>query len=96
MPGLRWVPVPLAALAAVIGVLVMGSFQGQVAEANAHQSGYRAGGLALSVDTMYWMSNNMTGLGPGQQGVANGFSMPASEMPGIQPDRERHRPDARR
>jgi hypothetical protein len=86
MPGLRWVPVPLAALAAVIGVLVMGSFQGQVAEANAHQVGYRAGGLALSVDTMYWMSNNMTGLGPQQKGVPNGFSMPPSEMPGIQPE----------
>jgi hypothetical protein len=87
MPGLRWVPVPLAVLAAVIGMLVMGSFQGQVAEANAHQSpGYRAGGLALAVDTMYWMSNNMTGLGPGQKGVPDGFGMPASEMPGIQPE----------
>jgi hypothetical protein len=85
MPGLRWVPVPLAALAAVIGVLVMGSFSGQVAEANANQSGYHAGGLALSVDTMYWMSNNMSGLGPGQQGVPNGYTMPASQMPGIQP-----------
>src|SRR6202046_5845901 len=60
MPGLRWVPVPLAALGAGIGVLVMGSFQGQVAEVNAHQVGYRAGGLALSVDTMYWMGNTMT------------------------------------
>jgi hypothetical protein len=87
MPGLRWVPVPLAVLAAVIGMLVMGSFQGQVAEANAHQPpGYRAGGLALAVDTMYWMSNNMTGLGPGQKGVPDGFGMPPSEMPGIQPE----------
>jgi hypothetical protein len=84
MPGLRWVPVPLAALAAVIGVLVMGSFQGQSAEANAHQTGYRAGGLAMSVDEMSWLSNNMTGEGPGQK-VPSGFSMPASEMPGIQP-----------
>jgi hypothetical protein len=83
MTGLRWVPVPLAALAAVIGVLVMGSFQGQAAQANAHQTGYRAGGLALSVDTMYWLSNDMTGLAPGQK--ASGYSMPASEMPGIQP-----------
>jgi hypothetical protein len=83
MPGLRWVPVPLAALAAVIGVLVMGSFQGQAAETNFHQSGYRAGGLAMSVDTMTWMSNNMTGQGPGQK--SSGYSMPASEMPGIQP-----------
>lgn len=86
IPGLRWVPVPLAALAAVIGVLVMGSFQGQVAAAKADQPGYHAGGLALSVDSMYWMSNNMTGLGPEQKGVPDGFSMPASEMPGIQPE----------
>ena len=85
MPGLRWVPVPLAALAAVIGVLVMGSFQGQAAQANAHQTGYRAGGLALSIDAMYWMSNDMTGAAPGQKGVPNGYSMPASQMPGIQP-----------
>jgi hypothetical protein len=75
MPGLRWVPVPLAALAAVIGVLVMGSFQGQVASANAHQTGYRAGGLALSVGTMTWMMN----MKPSQ-----GYQMPASEMPGMQ------------
>ena len=85
MPGLRWVPVPLAALAAVIGVLVMGSFQGQVAEANANQSGYHAGGLALSIDEMSWMSSNMAGLGPGQKRNPNEYSMPASQMPGIQP-----------
>lgn len=85
MRGLRWVPVPLAALATVIGVLVMGSFQGQAAESSAHQSGYRAGGLTLSIDQMYWMSNDMTGLGPGQKVNPNGYSMPASEMPGIQP-----------
>ncbi len=85
MPGLRWVPVPLAALAALIGMLVMGTFQGQAAETNAHQQGYRAGGLALSVDTMYWMSNDMTGLGPGQKVNPNSYSMPASQMPGIQP-----------
>lgn len=85
MPGLRWVPVPLAALAAGIGVLVMGTFQGQAAETNAHQSGYRAGGLALSIDTMYWLSNDMTGLAPGQKANPNRFSMPASQMPGIQP-----------
>ncbi|HEY2550676.1 MAG TPA: hypothetical protein VGI64_08870 [Streptosporangiaceae bacterium] len=87
MPGLRWVPVPLAGLAAMIGVLVVGSFQGQAAEANAQRPpGYRAGGLSLSIDAMYWMSNDMTGLGPGQKGVRNGYSMPASEMPGIQPE----------
>jgi hypothetical protein len=74
--GLRWVPVPLAVLAAVIGALVMGSFQGQQASANAHQTGYRAGGLALSVDTMAWMMN-MT--------PTKGYQMPASMTPGMQP-----------
>ena len=85
MPGLRWVPVPLAGLAAVIGVLVMGSFQGQAAETNASQPGYHAGGLAMSIDTMYWLSDNMNGLGPGQKQNPAEYSMPASQMPGIQP-----------
>ena len=85
MPGLRWVPVPLAALAAVIGVLVMGSFQGQAAETTFHQTGFRAGGLAMSIDQMYFMSNNMNGLGPGQKTNPAEYSMPASQMPGIQP-----------
>src|ERR1700727_1927267 len=85
MPGLRWVPVPLAALAAVIGVLVMGSFQGQAAEISFHQSGYRAGGLAMSIDQVYWLSNNMNGLPPGQKAPPDQYSMPASMMPGIQP-----------
>lgn len=75
MPGLRWIPVPLATLAAVIGVLVMGSFQGQVASANAHQTGYRAGGLALSVDAMTWMMN---------MEPSKGYQMPTSMMPGMQ------------
>lgn len=73
--GLRWVPVPLAALAVVIGVLVLGSLQGQVAAANAHQPGYRAGGLALSVDTMLWMMN---------MAPTRGYQMPKSEMAGMQ------------
>lgn len=73
--GLRWVPVPLAVLAAAIGMLVMGSFQGQVASANAHQTGYRAGGIALSVETMQWMMNMKPG---------GGYQMPASMMPGFQ------------
>jgi hypothetical protein len=81
-PWLRWVPVPLAALVAVIGLLVMGSFQGQVAAANANRTpGYEAGGLALSVTTMLWMSNDMTGQGPLKTG---GFTMDPSMMPGIQ------------
>jgi len=68
--------VPLAVLAAAIGMLVMGSFQGQVASANAHQTGYRAGGIALSVQTMQWMMNM------GSSG--GGYQMPASMMPGFQ------------
>lgn len=83
--GLRWVPIPLAMLAAVIGALVISSFQGQVAAANARQTGYRAGGLALSVGTTLWMSNDMTGQGPLKK-APRGFSMPASDMPGMQPD----------
>jgi hypothetical protein len=83
-PWLRWVPAPLAILAAVIGALVMGSFQGQVAAANARRPpGYQAGGLALSVTTMLWMSNDMSGQGP-VKGQSQGFSMAPSMMPGIQ------------
>jgi hypothetical protein len=82
-PWLRWVPVPLAVLAAVIGALVMGSFQGQVAAANASHPGYQAGGLDLSVDTMLWMSNDMTGQGPVQK-KSKGYAMDPSMMPGIQ------------
>src|SRR5450759_1163220 len=50
LPGLRWVPVPLAALMAVVGWLVLGAAAGQHAAAHAEQSGYQAAGLALSVD----------------------------------------------
>jgi len=82
-PWLRWVPVPLAVLAAVIGALVMGSFQGQVAAANASHPGYQAGGLNLSVDTMLWMSNDMTGQGPAKK-ARQGFAMDPSMMPGMQ------------
>lgn len=82
-PWLRWVPVPLAVLAAAIGMLVMGSFQGQVSAANANRPGYQAGGLLLSVNTMLWMSNDMTGQGPLNQSH-KGFSMASSMMPGIQ------------
>jgi hypothetical protein len=83
-PWLRWVPVPLAILVAVIGLLVMGSFQGQVAAANAGRApAHQAGGLALSVTTMLWMSNDMTGQGPVNKGRP-GFSMDPSMMPGMQ------------
>jgi hypothetical protein len=70
-------------LAAVIGLLVMGSFQGQVAAANANRHGYQAGGLDLSVDTMLWMSNDMTGQGPAGK-HSRGFAMDPSMMPGMQ------------
>jgi hypothetical protein len=83
-PWLRWVPVPLAVLAAVIGALVMGTFQGQQAAAKARQPlSYQAGGLSLSVDTMLWMSNDMTGQGPSKK-APQGFSMAPSMMPGMQ------------
>ena len=82
-PWLRWVPVPLAILAAAIGALVMGSFQGQVAAANASRPGYQAGGLDLGVDTMLWMSNDMTGQGPVNK-KHQGFAMDPSMMPGMQ------------
>src|SRR5215469_12953910 len=54
--GLRWVPVPLAMLAAALGVLVIGSMQGRAA-ADLASHPNEAGGLALSVDTMVWMAS---------------------------------------
>ncbi len=83
VPGLRWVPVPLAVLATVLGWLVLGSLQGQQAAAHdQHQHGYQAGGLALTVDQMVWMSNDMTGQGPLK--IPTGFPMDPSMMPGMQ------------
>lgn len=82
LTGLRWVPLPLAVLAAAMGWLVLGSLQGQQAAAHVgQQHGYQAGGLALTVDQMVWMSNDMSD-GPVQ--VPKGFSMPSSMMPGMQ------------
>ena len=101
LPGLRWVPLPLALLAVVLGLLVMGSMQGQAAaDLAAHPN--EAGGLSLTVDTMLYMSNDMSGTGaPGEaaggpqaapppaddsSGDSTGnFEMPAAMMPGIQP-----------
>src|SRR5262245_37201240 len=62
-PGIRWLPVPLAMLAAAIGWLVLGGTRGQHAAAvsTQHAHGYQAGGISLSVDTMLWLSNDMTG-----------------------------------
>jgi hypothetical protein len=83
LPGLRWVPVPLALLAAMVGWLILGSLQGQSAAASArNEPRIQAGGLGLGVDAMFWMSNDMTGQGPvkGSKGIPMGPSM----MPGIQ------------
>jgi hypothetical protein len=87
--GLRWIPVPLALLAAVLGLLVMGSMQGRAAADLASEPN-EAGGLGLHVDTMVWMSNDMAGNGAPQAAPApadspNGYSMPDSMMPGMQP-----------
>lgn len=92
--SLRWVPVPLALLAAVLGVLVMGSMQGRAA-ADLASHPNEAGGLSLSVDTMLWMTNMSdatvdsgasTGLAPssGSKNSPGGYSMPDSMMPGMQ------------
>jgi hypothetical protein len=82
LPGLRWVPVPLALLVAALGWIVLGSLQGQNAAAHEHQHGYQAGGLALSIEQMVWMSNDMTGQGPLK--LPKGFPMDPSMMPGMQ------------
>lgn len=82
LPGLRWVPVPLALLAAIVGWLVYGTVLGQSAAANSGQHGYQAGGLRLSVQQMEWMSNDMTGEGPLPAGP--GFAMDPGMMPGMQ------------
>jgi len=81
MPGLRWVPVPLAILMAVLGWLVFGSALGQHALAVAH-AGPEQGGLGLSVNQVVWMADDMTT--PGTKAKPHAFQMPASEMPGMQ------------
>lgn len=86
LPGLRWVPVPLALLAAVVGLLVLGGAIGQHAAANEqHVHGYQAGGLSLQPDAMLWLSNDMTGQGPVKNPNPHGFKMDPSMMPGMQP-----------
>lgn len=84
--GLRWVPVPLAILAAALGVLVFGTVQGQAA-ADLASHPAEAGGLSLSVNTMLWMSNDMDGSGNPSAAPppADSYSMPSSMMPGMQP-----------
>jgi len=79
------VPVPLALLAAALGVLVFGSIQGRAA-ADLASHPNEAGGLSLSVDTMVWMSNDMGGSGdPAAPPPPDSYSMPSSMMPGMQP-----------
>jgi hypothetical protein len=83
------VPVPLALLAAILGLLVMGTMQGKAA-ADLAKEPNQAGGLSLTVDTMTWMSNMMEGNGAPQAAAApadspGGYAMPDSMMPGMQP-----------
>ena len=85
LPGLRWVPVPLALLAAAVGALVLGGAMGQQAAAKEQLYGYQAGGLSLKPDAMLWLSNDMTGQGPVKNSNPDGFKMDPSMMPGMQP-----------
>jgi len=80
MPGLRWVPVPLAILMAVLGWLVFGSALGQHALA-VSQAGPQQGGFGLTVNQVVWMQDDM--VDPGQANPS-GFEMPQSMMPGMQ------------
>lgn len=82
MRGLRWVPFPLALLAVLLGMLVVGARQGQAAADRAAQ-GNRLSGLSLGVDTMLWMMDPMAEMAaPGNN--KGGYQMPASMMPGLQ------------
>ena len=79
--GLRWLPIPVAVAAAVVGWAVLGDTLNQ--HAGAHVHAYEAGGLSLSVDQMVWMSNDMSGQGP-LASKSQGFAMDPSMMPGFQ------------
>jgi hypothetical protein len=76
----RWLPVPLALTAAIVGWVVLGDTLDQH---GAHVHAYEAGGLSLSVDQMVWMSNDMSGQGP-LASKSQGFAMDPSMMPGYQ------------
>jgi hypothetical protein len=78
---LRWLPVPLAVMAALVGWAVLGSTLDQ--HGSGHVHAYEAGGLSLSVDGMVWMSNDMSGQGP-LASKSQGFAMDPSMMPGFQ------------
>jgi len=79
--GVRWLPIPLALVAAVVGWFVLGDALNQHAGAHVHD--YQAGGLSLSVNQMVWMSNDMSGQGP-LASKSQGFAMDPSMMPGFQ------------
>ncbi len=79
--GVRWLPIPLAVVAAVVGWFVLGDTLNQ--HAGAHLHAYQAGGLSLSVNEMVWMSNDMSGQGP-LASKSQGFAMAQSMMPGMQ------------
>lgn len=81
MPGLRWVPVPLAILMTVLGWLVFGSALGQHALAVAH-AGPEQGGLGLKLNQVVWMADDMAN--PGTKPSPNAYRMPPGEMPGMQ------------
>ena len=79
--GVRWLPIPVALAAAVVGWFVLGDTLGQ--HDGAHVHSYQAGGLSLSVNQMAWMSNDMSGQGP-LASKSQGFAMDPSMMPGFQ------------
>ena len=81
MPGLRWVPVPLAILLAVIGWLVFGSALGQHALASAHAAPQQ-GGMQLTMNQVVWMADDMTD--PTAKVKPYRFQMPQSMMPVMQ------------
>src|SRR5262249_61681668 len=74
MPGLRWVPVPLAILMAALGWLVFGAALGQHAVASAH-AGLEAGGLGLTGHQVVGMAGDMGN--PGQKTDPSGLQRPA-------------------
>ncbi len=82
MPGLRWVPVPLAILMAALGWVVFGSVMGQHALAASH-AGPEQAGMSLSVNQVVWMEDDMSNPN-GKATNPNQFTMPATEMPGMQ------------
>jgi hypothetical protein len=77
----RWLPVPFALAAALVGWIVLGSTLDQ--HGGAHVHSYEAGGISLSVRQIAWMSNDMSGQGP-LASKSQGFAMDPSMMPGFQ------------